>query len=328
LLIWEAINKLENILLKKLEVDNLVIAEHFPRYFEIETYRGCNAQCGMCFMDKMSNTNHQMSDKLYEKIINEAGTYSKLIEMFILARNGEPLLDSKLEQRIKLAKQNGMKLVSISTNASLLTEKRAKAIIESGLDDIRFSIDGMTKESFEKIRKGLKFKKVMENCLNFIKLRDQHGIKPIIQVRFVSQEDNQGQEEFFKDFWLSKLSSQDIAAVRKMHNWGGTLDSYSGNKVKKYAPIPCKSLWNSMVILADGTVPLCAMDYNAVEILGNANNSSLKEIWDSNKLKTLRYKHLHGKRNDIDMCKGCSVWENGTKKEYQLSRLKSKNLKN
>jgi len=310
---------MKNALLKKLEVNKLSEAEHFPRYFEIETYRGCNAKCKMCFMDKMADKNHQMSEELYEKIINEAGSYSQSIEMFILARNGEPLLDSKLEQRIKLAKKHGMKLVSISTNASLLTEKRARAIIESGLDDIRFSIDGTTKESFEKIREGLKFKKVMENCLNFIKLRNQYGMKPIIQIRFVSQEDNQGQEESFKEFWLNELSSQDIIAIRKMHNWGGTLDSYSENKIKKYIPIPCKSLWNSMVILVDGTVPLCAMDYNADVLLGNANKSGLKEIWDSSQLKTLRYKHLHGKRNDIDMCKGCSVWENGTKTEYQLS---------
>ena len=197
-----------------------------------------------------------------------------------------------------------IKYTTFSTNASLLIEKKSIKLIESGLDDIRFSIDGITKETFENIRKGLNYEQVMNNCLRFIKLRNERGIKPMIQVRMVLQKENESEEEEFKRFWLSKLSSQDIVSSKPMHNWGNQLENYEkrADELNKYSSMPCISPWSTAVIHFDGKVPLCGCDYNNKIIMGDLNKQTIQEIWQSKKFEQIREKHASGERNEIYLC--------------------------
>ena len=45
------------------------------------------------------------------------------------------------------------------------------------IDTIIVSIDGIKAETHEKIRKGLKYEKVLTNVLNFIRLRNEFSVK-------------------------------------------------------------------------------------------------------------------------------------------------------
>ena len=192
------IDKELDFICRRLDLENLADSSYFPKYFEIETVRACNAKCSMCTVHEWENKNNRMDETLFKKISEEIEKYSSWIERVCLSRNGEPLLDNKLVERIKRFKDYGIKYTTFSTNASLLIEKKSIKLIESGLDDIRFSIDGITKETFENIRKGLNYEQVMNNCLRFIKLRNERGIKPMIQVRMVLQKENESEEEEFK----------------------------------------------------------------------------------------------------------------------------------
>jgi radical SAM protein with 4Fe4S-binding SPASM domain len=78
---------------------------------------------------------------------------------------------------------------------------------------------------------------------------------------------------------------------------------------EEYALSPCVSLFGTMIIHPDGKVPLCGIDYNTNIELGDMNKSSIKEIWNSEPYEKVRRLHSTGKRNDIDMCKGCNIWE-------------------
>lgn len=303
---------------KRLDLENLSESLYFPKYFEIETIRACNARCSMCTISKWKDKNNRMSEELFDKFIDEINNYSKWIDRVCLSRDGEPLLDKNLVDRIYRLKDFGIKYTTFSTNASLLTKKRSIELIESGLDDIRFSIDGATKKTFEAIRKGLNYEQVIENCLRFIDLRNKNGKKPIIQIRMVLQKENVGEEEMFKEFWLSKTSSQDIVSSKPMHNWGNQLQDYDGafNELEKYSCVPCISPWSTIVIHFDGKVPLCGSDYNSKVIIGDFNTKSIKDIWTSENLNKIRTKHSSGKRNDIPLCRGCNVWDTDIKKIY------------
>ena len=85
-------------------------------------------------------------------------------------RDGEPLLDKKLPQRIKYLKDGGVENIGIATNVSLLNEKRSEAMLNSGLDLIMLSIDSLNKEIFENIRIRLKLDEVVDNAINFLNL--------------------------------------------------------------------------------------------------------------------------------------------------------------
>ncbi len=291
-------------------------SSYFPKFFELDVAKMCNARCIMCPVWK--NPGGVMKEELFEKITREMGDYKDWINTVCLSRDGEPLIDKNLDKKIKLLKDYGIKKVTLSTNASLLDEDTAIKLIEAGLDDIMFSIDGTTKETFEAIRQGLNFEQVVDNVLNFIKIRGNKE-KPTIRIRMVLQEKNRNQEEDFKKFWAEKVGKQDTVYAKEMHNWGNQLDNYEGkeNETEKYAKIPCISLWSTMIIHYDGKIPLCGSDFDNKYVLGDVSKQTIKEIWTSEKFNQLRKLHAEGKRNEISLCPACNIWDLGVKKIYK-----------
>ncbi len=279
----------------------------FPKYFEMETVNACNARCVMCPLPQ--SRRKPMSDELFKKISDEIISHAGHVKRVALYRDGEPLLDPKLPERIAVFKQKGIKRVGISTNVSLLTKERAKAVLNAGLDEIILSIDSLKKEVFENIRQGLTFETVMENALMYIKLRNKLRPASQIWVRMVRQETNAGEWEAYEAFWKEKLNESDRVNFHEIHNWGGQLDGSNTDKKNTEKEMPCIALWSLMPIFSDGTVPLCNVDFQAKHVLGDLNCESIEEIWKSDRMARIRQEHLAGQKGKTArICRDCNAW--------------------
>lgn len=298
------------ILEEKLGVDKLEEAHYFPRYFEIETVNACNARCSFCTInDWQKRDDVIMSMELFQKFVDEVSDYSNWIRQICLNRDGEPTLDRDLAKRVKLLKNIGIKKVTFATNASKLNNKLSRELIEAGLDDIMFSIDGTTKDVFEKIRIRLDFDQVKENVLNFIKLRNEINPNLSIRVRMVVTPENKHQVKEFILFWTQELSANDEVYAMKLHTWGNQLTNESKSNIAFYQNKPCISPFSTVVIQVDGIIPLCSNDYNAKFQLGDFRKCSIKEIWQGSEYMHLRQSHMNARRNNYKLCKGCDFWE-------------------
>ncbi|MBF0207304.1 MAG: radical SAM protein [Oligoflexia bacterium] len=289
----------------------------FPRYLEIETINYCNAKCRMCVLSEKNNDlpkKHQMSDQVFDKILDEVATFSSEIKRVSLYRNGEPLLDNDLAKKIKKIKKCGISEVAISTNVSLLNEEKSIELLESGIDIIMLSIDSLSKEILEFIRPGISFDIVLKNAHKYIQLRNKLSPKSKIFIRMIKQSANKHEWDGYQQYWRQYLHTHDRVYYNEVYNWGGQLSSYdtvapysinaSSNKNK----LPCVSLWSLLVILADGTIPLCNIDYKISKKIGNINNNSIKEVWNSEELNSLRFFHLNNSKNILPLCSGCNAW--------------------
>ena len=78
---------------------------------------------------------------------------------------GEPLLHPKIADMVAFAKDIGVHEVQLNTNGLLLTKELAIDLAEAGLDRIIISMDGFTKETYEKIRRGGDFYQLCDNLL-------------------------------------------------------------------------------------------------------------------------------------------------------------------
>jgi len=134
---------------------------NFPRYLEIETINACNARCPMCTITNWNKRTQLISDGLFNKIASEIIEHSGEMKRVSLYRDGEPLLDKKLAERIKMLKDGNVRDVAISTNASLLTEYKSRELLNAGIDLVIVSIDSLNKNIYEQIRVGLKFEDVL-----------------------------------------------------------------------------------------------------------------------------------------------------------------------
>jgi MoaA/NifB/PqqE/SkfB family radical SAM enzyme len=308
-------NRIKNISLIRKAVKTYKIKqwEKFPSQIAVESTSRCNSQCIICEHKDMKRAKQDMPMELYEKIINECSQYKNLINNLSLSFMGESLLDENIFKKIKMARERGIKRVSFICNGSLLTEEKAKYLIDFGIDVITFSIDGATKESYEKIRIGLNYEQVVGNIKKFIELKKiLKSKKPTISVDMVQTKFNETEAELFKRQWEGLV---DGVMVRPLHVWGGKvidkeLLNYSKNILSSNNQLrwPCFYLWKSMVISQNGKTALCCVDVECEASYGDISRSSIKDIWQGEKLKKIRKLHLRGKFNEIPLCGRCNFY--------------------
>ena len=281
----------------------------FPRYFEIETVNACNARCPMCTIDEWTRQSPVMRDELFQKISDEICAHAETVKRVSLYRDGEPLLDKKLPERIAMLKRGGIREIAISTNVSLLDERRATAILEAGLDLIILSIDSLRKDVFESIRVHLDHDVVMANAMRFIELRNRLRPSAKIWMRMVRQEANYDEWPAYEQFWRPRLAPHDRVNYHNIHNWGSQLKDFHAVHDSFEPTLPCIALWSLMIIFANGDVPLCNVDYNNKYPTGDIRERSIAEVWQSEVMNERRRLHLEGHKGDISLCVDCNVWD-------------------
>tara|TARA_Y100000310_G_scaffold50196_1_gene46290 strand:+ start:4226 stop:5203 length:978 start_codon:yes stop_codon:yes gene_type:complete len=287
----------------------------FPRYIEIETVNICNARCPMCTITDWNRDAKPMTDELFAKIASELINHTSEIKRVSLYRDGEPLLDSKLAERVAILKKGGIKTVAISTNVSLLTESKSRDLLNAGIDLVIMSIDSLKKEIYENIRKGLRFEDVLNNALRFIELRNKLRPETKIWIRMIRQESNNNEWTEYHKYWSHKLSDNDRVYYHYIFNWGGQLNGFKSVS-KSYEPnLPCVSLWSLLVIFSNGDVPLCNVDYKKKYPTGSILSNTIEELWQSSLMNQKREHHLKGEKASIDICKSCNVWDEPKDKE-------------
>jgi len=280
----------------------------FPRYLSIQTTSFCNANCIFCPNHEVKDlfSNKVMEEVLFKKIIDECKTH-RGIERIILYLNNEPLTDPCIVERINYAKEKiPWASVHILTNGSLLDEKLQDKLIESSLDWIGISMHGIKKESIE-FGMGLDHGTVFPRVLNFIqKARKKRDPDNFIMVTFLKHKymaakESQEAVEFWKGQGINRVSffeapisrAGNVSSMAKTHN-----SRISG----------CKSIWaNEMIhIVENGDVILCCMDWRREVILGNLNDQSIHEVWNSQKYGKIREKR-DGKTCSEEnfICKRC-----------------------
>ena len=101
---------------------------------------------------------------------------------------GEPFLDRQLVEKVRYAKQKGIREVGMISNGSLITEQVARGMIDAGLDAINISVDASGKEVFESTRIGLNYDKVIANIERLVRIRAELGKRrPKLILSFVRQ---------------------------------------------------------------------------------------------------------------------------------------------
>jgi radical SAM protein with 4Fe4S-binding SPASM domain len=294
---------------KKINKSIEKLGKKFPWGIDIGTTNLCNAECIMCPHSRLKKMG-TMNMKLYKKIIDNCKKLK--IKIITLSFFGEPFLDKEIIEKIKYAKENGM-FVAFYSNASLLTEDLANKIIESGLDGITISFDGYSKETYEKIRKKLKFEIVKKNVLKLIETKKKKKKNnPKINLVLVELEENKKEIKQFYNEWNKKVDSINIINMR---NWAndiqkeGTKESFHFNKKMKRKP--CALIWQKMIVDWNGDVVLCCDDWNHSTILGNLKKQTIEEIWKGEKLKKIREAHIKREFWKIPLCSNCnkkSIW--------------------
>lgn len=266
-----------------------------------EVTDNCNASCIMCPRDKHEHArDHGIMDQAkYEKSIDEVAALGA--KKVVLTGFGEPMLDRRLEKKISYARSKGLSTYIIS-NGSALNSKRARTLLEAGLDEMRISFYGMRTETYNAVMQGLDFDRTMKGLLEFLKLRDEMGAKTKVQISYLELPENKGDEVAFREFWEPKV---DAIEIWKPHNFGDGRDYRDRDPALEHKTTCGRPENGPLQIQWNGEVIPCCYDYNNQIILGNAFETPVLEILNGPKYRLLRYAHRAKEFGLFPYCDQC-----------------------
>ena len=276
--------------------------DEYPPYLQIEPTSICNYRCVFCYQtdnvfNKKSNKfMGHMSLETFKEIIDQI---EGKIEFISLASRGEPLLCKDIDKMLLYTTGKFLNL-KINTNASLLTEKKIHAILQSGIKTLSFSADAADEKNYSKLRVNGDLKKILKNIELFNEIRDKKYVssKIITRVSGVKVNEQQNIDDMQK-FWGDLV---DQVAFVNYVPWENVYDSKEVD-----VPTPCSDLWRRMFIWWDGKVNPCDVDYKSKLSLGELKNNTISKIWRSREYDNLRGAHLINQRKKIDPCNKCNV---------------------
>jgi hypothetical protein len=170
-----------------------------PSRLYIECTAACNISCAQaCCAPETGITRTRKAGmldfELFRRVIDEAGPSLGRVDFF---NYGETFLHKRAIEMCEYIKSRFPQIyLYTSTNGLAFTEDQARRLVRSGIDEVTFSIDGATPESYARYRQRGNFEKAIRN-LEFAAHEKHAGGRdvPFINWRYILFTHNDSDEE-------------------------------------------------------------------------------------------------------------------------------------
>jgi molybdenum cofactor biosynthesis enzyme MoaA len=158
-----------------------------PQVVYIEVTNRCNLLCETC--PRTFFNREPLKTLTYDEFVQTAEQFPTM-RRASLHGIGEPLLNKELPQIIEYLKHRDIEVI-INSNGTLLTPTWQEALVKSGLDEYRCSIDGARPETYARIRGADLLHKLTDGLEGLIKTKARlQTSTPRISIWCVSTIDN------------------------------------------------------------------------------------------------------------------------------------------
>lgn len=303
-----AINKVEHLLRR-----NTLLS--YPSFLIVEPSNRCNLKCPLCPTGQnLPTLRGTMKIETFTRIVDQLHLYIRHMNLFYL---GEPLLCKDLPEMIKYAHNHKIR-VSVSSNLNILDERMAERLIESELDHLIVSLDGISPETYSKYRIGGDYDTVIKNIKLMIeKKKSLKSSYPRILIQFVIFKHNEteiggikdlaknlGVEVFFRQGALGgKGQSPPLTKDRELAKQWLTQNEKNQTEYDYFSDRPylksgrCEYLWSVATVNWDGSLLPCCWIYNSEHSFGNIMERDFKHIWNDIYYRSSR--NLFSKKNNL-----------------------------
>lgn len=274
----------------------------FPVMAHIEPTNICNLRCQMCPRDEQDRPTGYMDFEIYKGLVDELRQFRT--ELIYLHLFGEPTLHPRIFDMIRYSKKKGID-VAISTNATTLDRKMAKAFLDSGIDIVILSFDAADDpEYYEKIRRNANYQQVFNNIKEFLDLKK--GKRPFTILQTIKMKGSENADKFLRKTFPFYRNL--VVSNKPFDEWGGKVERVNelSTVPVRYEQCPrlCEKIYRTIMIHYNGDVVPCSRCYDEKFVLGNYPKQTLSEIWNGQKMVELRNIHI-ANRMVHEYCKTC-----------------------
>lgn len=276
--------------------------QNLPTHIIVELTNVCNLKCVMCPSPKQDRAKGYLNKETFIELINQVKGKIEVIDFDLY---GEILINPDYDWYISYAKKHNLK-TSVSTNATFLNKDHSERLIKSGLDFLIISIDDENLNGYNAIRKGADFQTIIENTKQFLRM-NQGEIFTVIQKIHMS---NNASATWNYVEEMSRFGAN-IVRLKPYRDLDKTMKNLRTQQTNRIEKIQCPYLWKIPVVTWNGEMVPCCNDYNATIPLGNVRDKDIFKIWNNDTFANLRQMHSEGRKEEINLCNGCSAIEFG-----------------
>jgi MoaA/NifB/PqqE/SkfB family radical SAM enzyme len=292
-----------------------------PRSVQIECTTRCNLKCTFC---ELSYWTEQPADLQFENIEKMVAHLPKL-QRVDLTGIGEALMNPEFLAIVEFLKLRGI-YVTLNDNFTLMSEKMAQRIVELGVDQIFLSLDGATQETYEQIRRGSNFERVIGNVRRLIAIKRERGKKlPEVKINTVvcltNHQELPALVELAHEIGIGMIQFVNAITFEKTADLGTQTSCERVEqkfqealqrakelgvlvKVELFDKLPvqqCDFPWTRNFVTQDGYVHPCCYTTQSGDrqaqnrrSLGNLIDNPFSQIWEAEAYSTLREKMANG----------------------------------
>lgn len=282
----------------------------FPLSLDFETNNYCNLRCRMCLFSTNLHPDYKQKKgllglRLFKKTIDEGREYG--LPALTFGFESEPLLNKNIVEMIYYARKHDVMDIRVGTNGILLNGDTSEKLIDSGLTRLEVSVDALTKETYDKIRHGGNYYRLLKNIFQFLELRHKRGSDfPLLRVSFLKMDINKDELVNFINFWKG---TADYFSIQNLFDYEILEEHHKIRQLKK--PVPhegyyCAKIAQRMYVRYNGIALPCGYVFGWEKMrMGDLNKISVAEAWNSNKFKRLRRIHRESSYWKNAICHRC-----------------------
>ena len=305
------------------------LAMPFTINLSVSTF--CNFNCCYCYhslpehiLSSKNFVKQNMSMDMFNLAISQIKNFPNKLKTTFLFGWGEPLCNKYLPSMIKIIKQENItEKIEIVTNGALLSKDTIDKLIDSGLDIIRISLQGITAEKYNKICSA---KIIMEDFIENIRYLYNNKKQCQIFVKTADISLDKNEEEKFYDLYkdicdrmfiekiMPSAKGVDYSKIIKMDN-STTTDAWGNIHETR---LVCPLCFYTLNVLPNGDVYPCSCAFEDPAGLGNIINTPLNEIWNGPLHRDFLIMQLKKQRMNNPVCKYCINPDASAKQEDEL----------
>lgn len=288
-----------------------------PYVIYIDPCGTCNFECYFCPCRKSSFMDEErfkvMPFELFKKIVDDLKGFKQQVKVVDLWAWGEPFLNKDLIKMVKyLKKSNACREIRTCTNGSMLNPKINQELVDSGLDLIRISIEGLNSQHYKQIcNVEFDYGNLVANIKDLYE-KSRGKLKVSIKIVEVMMKTKEDIDYFYNLF--APISDytfiEDIVdafpgfeGIEKADNTKVSFRKW--NSYSDRDNYVCAKPLVQMAIHSNGAVSACCNDWKFATQYGNVNEDDLVALWHSEWLTDFRLQHMEKNRRDIPYCNIC-----------------------
>jgi MoaA/NifB/PqqE/SkfB family radical SAM enzyme len=296
----------------------------YPIHLCIDPSTRCTLRCPICAVGSR-NFAKPMTDMpfaTFKRIMDELGPYALVVELFL---KGEPFLNKDIYDIISYCRKFHVE-TRLSTNMQFKEKDGAERLVESGLQLLLASVDGVTQESYAQYRIGGNVELAFENMRRVVEAKKRlKRYFPVVEWKFIVFRHNEHEIETAKkmaaELGVDRLTfigaslGADSAFPEKREKWlpkDPRFRAYDGDKPIKtlggadLAPV-CNLPWISLCVDPLGHVQSCTRSERPENDHGDFQKNFFWKVWNGPRFRQSRRYVRQGYTGSdkSNLCAGC-----------------------